>query len=362
MTNGIPHILVAYATGTGSTGEVAEAIAGVLRDEQVRVAVLRVQDVPGVSDYSAVVLGSSIRGGRWLPEAIDFLEKFAGVLTTRPVAYFTTCLTMVEDTPENRRIVREYLDPVLALAPKIEPVGLGLFAGSLNPAMKAIVPGGGPYGDFRNWELIREWAGQIKPHLLAPLLPSGRKMILSGHVLSFTDLSGLDLHGAVMQDTELHAARLRQTRLQGADLRSADLTGADLHEAELVEAGLGWADLSHADLSEANLRRANLIGCILRGANLTGADLSDALLNGADLVAVNLAGANLARADLNWAVLREADLRGANLNHASLGWVDFTQSNVEAAILTEARYNGYTKWPPGFSPEAAGCVLVRGPH
>jgi menaquinone-dependent protoporphyrinogen oxidase len=356
------HILVAYASGTGSTGEVADAIAAVLRDEQVQVDVQRVQDVSGVSAYSAVVLGSSIRVGRWLPEAVEFLEKHAGELAGRPVAYFTTCLTMVVDTPENRRIVRGYLEPVLALVPEIEPVGLGLFAGSLNPGMQPVVPGGGPYGDYRDWAKIREWARQIQPHLLAQAPAAGRKMVLSGYVLSYTDLSGLDLQGIDMQGTELQAARLRRTRLQNADLQSADLTGADLQQADLVEASLGWADLSQADLSQANLHRANLIGTILRQANLRGANLSEALLNGAELVAADLAGANLARADLNWAVLRRANLQGTDLNQASLGWADFSRTNVGAANLTEARYNEQTKWPKGFSPEKAGCILVSGPH
>jgi uncharacterized protein YjbI with pentapeptide repeats/menaquinone-dependent protoporphyrinogen IX oxidase len=356
------RILVAYASGTGSTGEVARAIAAVLQDEDVQVDVQSVQNVAGLAAYSAVVLGSSIRAGRWLPDAVNFLENQAYLLADRPVAYFTTCLTMVEDTSESRRIVMGYLEPVLALAPEIEPVGLGLFAGSLSPGMQAVVPGDGPYGDFRDWVKIREWARQIKPHLLAQAPAAGRAMVLSGQVLSYTDLSGLDLHGMVMQGTELREARMRRTQLRRADLQSADLTGADLHRAELAEASLGWADLSNANLSQANLHRANLLGTILREANLSGADLSETLLNGAELTAANLSGANMARSDMNWAVLRRADLQGANLSHTSLGWADFSRTNLEGAILTAARYNPQTKWPNDFSPQRAGCILVSGPH
>ena len=134
------RILVAYASGTGSTGEVAEAIAEVLRQGGADVDVRAVQDVQDVASYGAIVLGSSIRVGRWLPGAVEFLEDFRRELSSIPVAYFTTCLTMVEDTEDSRRIVLGYLEPVLALAPEIKPVGLGLFAGSFDPQQRLIMP------------------------------------------------------------------------------------------------------------------------------------------------------------------------------------------------------------------------------
>jgi len=60
----------------------------------------------------------------------------------------------------------------------------------------------------------------------------------------------------------------------------------------------------------------------------------------------NLSGANLSWADLSGADLTRANLFGTNLSGADLSWAD----------LSEARYNGYTAWPKGFDPVAAGCV------
>ena len=69
------RILVAYASGSGSTREVAAAIGEAVAEEGAPVDVYAVQDVTSVADYSALVVGSSIRGGRWLPEAVDFVRR-----------------------------------------------------------------------------------------------------------------------------------------------------------------------------------------------------------------------------------------------------------------------------------------------
>ena len=73
-----------------------------------------------------------------------------------------------------------------------------------------------------------------------------------------------------------------------------------------------------------SLEQADLVGIDLRGANLTGADLQGADLQGADLPVPG--GQDSPRADL-----RETNLRFA-------------------------RYNGDTKFPGDFDPEAAGMV------
>jgi len=99
------RILVAYASGTGSTGEVAEFIGQALGAEDVAVDVFPARQVADIEPYSAVVLGSSIRVGRWLPDAVQFVERHHDRLAQIPVAYFTTCLTMVEDNEDNRRTV-----------------------------------------------------------------------------------------------------------------------------------------------------------------------------------------------------------------------------------------------------------------
>lgn len=51
-------VLVAYSTNAGSTGEVAEAVAGELRKDGTTVDVKRLEEVADISPYQAVVVGA----------------------------------------------------------------------------------------------------------------------------------------------------------------------------------------------------------------------------------------------------------------------------------------------------------------
>ncbi|MDX1688396.1 MAG: pentapeptide repeat-containing protein [Candidatus Promineifilaceae bacterium] len=355
------RILVAYASGSGSTAEVADVIGDVLESGDVAVDVLPAGDVDDVSFYSAVVLGSSIRLGRWLTSAVRFLETHQSVLSEVPVAYFTTCLTLATESAESRQKVLAYMEPILEMAPDVEPVALGLFAGSLDPSMQLLVPGG-PYGDFRDWEAIRAWAEEIRPALYAGEAQADEPPVLAEVVLSYTDMAGVDLRRADLQRATLREATLSGADLFRANLGESDLRAADLREADLRGARLSWADLGGGDLSGANLERGNLMGTNLKEANLSGACLKNAVLNGATLTAAQLSNADLSGADLNWTKLAEADLEGADLRDASLGWADLRQANLDGARLENARYNEQTRWPAGFSAEEAGCIFVGGPR
>ena len=163
-------ILVAYATKAGSTAEVAAEIGRVIEIQGgCKVDVRAVGELSSVDGYDAAIVGSGIRAGKWLPEAIEFVEKYKDALTQIPVALFTVCLTLSEDTEENRRTVAAYLDPVREM---VQPVDVGLFAGMMDSSklpfilrlmMKKMKS---PEGDFRDWEAIRAWAGQVRARLV----------------------------------------------------------------------------------------------------------------------------------------------------------------------------------------------------
>ena len=163
-------ILVAYATKAGSTAEVAAEIGRVVESKGgCKVDVHPVGKVKEVGGYDAVIIGSAIRAGKWLPEATKFVEKHRDALSQVPVAFFTVCLTLSEDTEENRRTVAAYLDPVREI---VQPVDVGLFAGMMDSSklsfllrlmMKKMKS---PEGDFRDWEAIRDWAGQVRARLM----------------------------------------------------------------------------------------------------------------------------------------------------------------------------------------------------
>jgi len=168
-----PRVLIAYGSMHGSTAGVAEAVSRALCDEGMKAEVQRVETVNRVSDYDAVIVGSAVRSGQWLPDAVDFVQSFRDVLAERPVAYFLTCLSLYQDTPETRRRAAGYMTPVLEAVPKVVPRDLGLFAGVLdytryNVVMRMVMKRkmeklGVPEGDHRDWNRIQAWAERLVP-------------------------------------------------------------------------------------------------------------------------------------------------------------------------------------------------------
>lgn len=158
-------VLVAYATKAGSTGEVAEVIGQVLCEGGAAVDVKPVKEVSDVSGYSGVVVGSAVRMGSWLPEAVKFVETHTAALEKKPVAYFQVSSFLKEDTPEKRQEAATYLGAVRAL---VEPASVGLFAGKIDysklsffdRAIAKMV--GSAEGDWRDWDAIRAWAGELR--------------------------------------------------------------------------------------------------------------------------------------------------------------------------------------------------------
>lgn len=175
-------VLVAYASRTGSTAEVAEAVGDVLAGQasdngNVVVDVRLAKDVTDVSPYGAVVVGSAVYMGRWMSEAVKFVEKHRDALGQVPVACFTVCVLMKDDEDENRRMVAAYLNPKGDRAPQIQPVDVGLFAGRMDYAKLSFLyrtiaktvekaTAGEGEGDFRDWEAIHDWAAGVRPALL----------------------------------------------------------------------------------------------------------------------------------------------------------------------------------------------------
>ena len=165
-------VLIAYASRCGSTGGVADAIGQTLRGKGASVDVRLIKDVNDLSPYKNVIVGSAIRMGRWLPEAADFVKKHCDKLGRVPAACFVVCMTMKDDTPENRSKVLAYLDPVRSEAPQIQSGNIGLFAGAVDYSKLSFVyrsvlkAKGTPEGDFRNWDAVKTWAADVAPALL----------------------------------------------------------------------------------------------------------------------------------------------------------------------------------------------------
>jgi len=167
-------ILVTYASRTGATAGVAEAIGKTLAEGGLPVDVLPMQAVNDLSPYRAVVAGSAVRGGSWLPEAVQFVKMHQAELACKPFAAFLVCITLsMKGSEQYRPGVSAWLEPVRRL---VHPVSEGLFAGTLDlhkipltfrgllmrvPVLLRVWQ----EGDHRDWSAIQAWANSLRPLL-----------------------------------------------------------------------------------------------------------------------------------------------------------------------------------------------------
>jgi len=168
------RVLVTYASRAGSTKEVAEAIGKTLAEGGLQVDVLPMDMVKDLSFYDAVVAGSAIRGSKWLPEAVEFIQRHRSELGGKRTAMFTVCITLAMKNGENyRSAVMGWVAPVRAM---VHPMSEGLFAGMLDFSKlpfnwdtlmlrAAVLFGVFPRGDYRDWNAVRSWAEGLKPVL-----------------------------------------------------------------------------------------------------------------------------------------------------------------------------------------------------
>jgi menaquinone-dependent protoporphyrinogen oxidase len=185
------RVQVVYASRHGGTAGIAERIAKILRSDGADVAVVDAANRPDTDGFDAYVIGSGVQIGSWHKEGTEFLERNQATLAMRPVWLFSSgplpgSSKMTEGTDRLTLALGPEEGPgsggrkkIAALSAAIHPRDHRVFYGAFNPedpaksmqerlvrlmpASKEILPA----GDFREWDAIDAWAGEIAAALVA---------------------------------------------------------------------------------------------------------------------------------------------------------------------------------------------------
>jgi menaquinone-dependent protoporphyrinogen oxidase len=154
-------VLVSVASRHGASFEIAEAISETLATSGFKTAVLPPDAVTSLEGYDAVILGSSIYVGHWMDSAVNLVERFSREITSVPVWLFSSGPIGHEPKPEDEPAdLAELMAATGArehrvFAGQVDRSKLGLGEKVILTAVRS------PEGDFRPWDEIRAWAGEI---------------------------------------------------------------------------------------------------------------------------------------------------------------------------------------------------------
>ena len=170
--------MITYSSGYGTTREVSEEIGRIIAaGSSFNVTLRSIDEVEGIDEYEAVIVGSSVRADRPLANVRDFFSRHRSQLPDKKVALFMVCLTA--NCSEGReRVKNDYIRQITDKYPDMKPVATEAFGGKidfdrLNPVMQNLMrrvlektglPTEGSI-DTRDWDFIRGWAGEVREKL-----------------------------------------------------------------------------------------------------------------------------------------------------------------------------------------------------
>lgn len=159
-------VLIVYASAAGSTAQIAEFMAQRMRDNQLHVRVEPVDRAPDPSLFEAVVLGSAIHNGRFLPGFAEYIQRHAVSLRQRPNWLFSVGMGPALRGPVGA-IFKRLTPPMVSECRKaIDSKGFHSFAGAV-PRPRDVRTRllvrlfGCPFGDLRDWNAISAWIDDL---------------------------------------------------------------------------------------------------------------------------------------------------------------------------------------------------------
>jgi len=168
--------------------------------------------------------------------------------------------------------------------------------------------------DYRGWE-----SDEAKFKIIGNIRRLNKlgftRIDLSRCYLKKGNLSGLNLTGANLWETNFQDASLDETTMIGANIECTNFKGASLFEANLQGAinMYPWLEGDAMSFKGPNFEGANLEECNLKDAQLMRANFKNVKLKNAELQ-----NANLSESDFKDAKLYETHFEGAILKNAKL--------------------------------------------
>lgn len=128
----MPRILIVYSSTDGHTLKICTVLQQVIERNGHQVTVVSVRDADRIDlpAFDKIVVGASIRYGRHSQRIVDFIERHAEQLDSKPNAFFS--VNIVARKPEKRHpdtnpYMRKFLRRI-----SWQPRNLAVFAGKLD--------------------------------------------------------------------------------------------------------------------------------------------------------------------------------------------------------------------------------------
>jgi len=164
------RVLVTAASRHESTAEIARAIAAGLNARGLHAETPPLEEAGVLAGFDAVVLGSAVYLGHWLKQAREFAQVHSAALLQRPVWLFSSGPV----GPPEHRVPAEGPTDIETIAALTGARDHRVFAGVLDRSRLGVAERATvriarvSEGDFRDWEAIEAYAGEIAAALLEP--------------------------------------------------------------------------------------------------------------------------------------------------------------------------------------------------
>jgi len=157
--------LILYATKYGAAKEIAKRIAE--KFDNVVVHDLKQDDIPALSGFDTVIIGSSLYAGMIRKEAKAFLSKNAGVLREKKIGLFLSGMDIDED--KGKTYFETNFSPELLQSAKAKTLPGGIYdpqkAGFMERFIFKLAAKKSEYSDIINDEEIARFAKEMTEEL-----------------------------------------------------------------------------------------------------------------------------------------------------------------------------------------------------